>query len=147
MTICRTRNARLSLAFVFACLPLASADVTACGDKYIRLAARLGSGYTAEHRATILIYMPAGSVVPAAARKLRLRDSLERAGHHVAAVDRDADLETALRTRTYDVVLADAADAHAIQPKLLAASGRPTLVPVSTTVRANWTRRGSRPAA
>lgn len=130
MTSCCTRNARFSLAFVLACLPLASADVAACGDKYLRLAARLGPAYTAEHRATVLIYMPAGSVVPAAARRLRLRDSLERAGHRVDAVDRAADLETALRTRTYDMVLADAADAAAIQPKLLGAPGRPTLLPV-----------------
>lgn len=130
MTIWCTRNGRLSLAFVLACLPLASADVTACGDKYIRLAARLGPAYTAQHRANVLIYMPAGSVVPAAARKLRLRKSLERAGHRVAAVDRDADLTTALRTRTYDVVLADAADVDAIQAQLVPATGQPTLVPV-----------------
>ena len=130
MTICCSRRARLSLALVLACLATASADVTACGDKYIRLAARLGPAYTAEHQATILIYMPAGSVVPAAARKLRLRDSLERAGHRVDAVDREADLQTALRTRSYDVVLADAAGAQAIHPRLLAATGRPTLVPI-----------------
>jgi len=130
MTIRSRRNARLTLAFALASIATVSTELTACGDKYIRLAARLGPAYTAQHQATVLIYMPASSVVPAAARKLRLRDSLERAGHRVDAVDRAADLETALRTRPYDMVLADAADAAAIQPKLHAATGRPTLVPV-----------------
>lgn len=104
--------------------------VTACGDKYIRLAARLGPAYAAQRHAAVLIYMPQGSVVPAAARKLRLQDSLKRAGHRVEAVDREADLETALRTRTYDVVIADAAAAAVLTPALLAAPGRPTMVPV-----------------
>jgi hypothetical protein len=125
------RTVRFSLAIAVAFVTFASGrEVSACGDKYIRLAARLGPAYKAAHHAAVLIYMPQDSVVPAAARKLRLQDSLRRAGHRVEAVDRKADFETALRTRTYDVVLADAAAAGALAPTLLAAPGRPTMIPV-----------------
>ena len=130
MTSNRAGYVRFPLSLALACSLLASADVTACGDKYMRLAARLGPAYTAQHRASVLIYMPQDSIVPAAAKKLRLQDSLKRAGHHVEAVDREADLQTALRTRTYDVVIADAAAAATLAPTLIAASGRPTLVPI-----------------
>ena len=124
------RTTRFSVSVAVACVALASAEVTACGDKYLRLAARLGQAYNAEHHAAVLIYMPQGSVVPAAARKLRLQDSLRRAGHRVEAVDGEAELLTALRTRTYDVVIADGATAAAIAPALLTAPGRPTMVPI-----------------
>jgi len=109
---------------------LASADLTACGDKYIRLAARLGSAYVAEHPANVLIYMPPNSAVPAAARKLGLHDSFKRAGHHVYAITRESELEAALSARRYDVVVADAAAANALAPVLQRASGSPTLLPV-----------------
>jgi hypothetical protein len=124
------RHVLLSLSFAATCTMLASVDLAACGDKYLRLAARLGPGYVAEHRATVLIYMPADSVVPAAARRLGLQGSLKRAGHQVHAVDRKADLETALRTRAYDIVIADAAATAEITLTLARATGHPTLVPV-----------------
>jgi hypothetical protein len=124
------RKVVLSLSFAATCAVLASVDVSACGDKYIRLAARLGPAYVAEHQAIVLIYMPAGSVVPDAARKIGLHDSLKRAGHQVFTVGRDADLDTALRVRRYDIVIADAASAADITTRLQRAAGLPTLVPV-----------------
>ena len=43
---------------------------------------------------------------------------------------READLETALRVRSYDIVIADASSVDALTPKLERAPGHPTLVPV-----------------
>ena len=120
----------LSLLFAATCVAFASVDLSACGDKYIRLAARLGPAYVAEHQATILIYMPAGSVVPDAARKIGLHDSLKRAGHQVFTIGGDSNLDTALRVRRYDIVIADAASVQDITPRLQRAGGQPTLVPV-----------------
>lgn len=124
------RKVLLSLSFAATCTVLASVDVTACGDKYIRLASRLGPAYVAQAPATVLIYMPAGSVVPDAARKIGLHDSLKRAGHKVYTVGAKGDLDTALRVRTYDIVIADAAATEDITPRLQRAAGHPTLVPV-----------------
>jgi hypothetical protein len=109
---------------------LASADLTACGDKYIRLAGRLGPGYLAENPANVLLYMPEGSAVPAAARKLGLHDSFKRAGHHVFAITRQSDLDAALNARRYDIVVADAAAAQTLAPVLQRAPGHPTLLPL-----------------
>ena len=124
------RNLLLPVVFASVSIGLSSADLAACGDKYIRLAARLGPSYAAEHTATVLIYMPAGSIVPAAARKIGLHDTLKRAGHRVHAISNEADLEPALRGRRYDIVIADASSAATIVPVLERAPGRPSLVPV-----------------
>lgn len=127
------RRFLLSLSVAAIAVGSAGVELGACGDKYIRLAQRLGPAYTAEHAATVLIFMPQGSVVPAAAGKIGLHDSLRRAGHAVYAVTRAADLDAALNVRAYDIVIADAASADALSPRLQRANGRPTLVPVFHT--------------
>lgn len=127
------RRFLLSLSVAAIAVGSAAVDLAACGDKYIRLAQRLGPAYTAERAALVLIFMPEGSVVPAAAGKIGLHDSLRRAGHAVYAVTRAADLDAALKVRAYDIVIADAASADALSPILQRASGRPTLVPVFHT--------------
>ena len=124
------RRFMLSLSFAVMAIAVARIDLAACGDKYIRLAQRLGPGYTAQQAATVLIYMPQSSVVPAAASKIGLHDALRRAGHKVYSVTREDDLDSALRVRAYDVVIADAAWGNAMAPVLQRAAGRPTLVPV-----------------
>jgi hypothetical protein len=124
------RNALRTLTLVVACAALLSIDLQACGDKYLRLASRLGAGYRAEHPATVLIYMPPDSSVLAAAKALRLHDALRRARHQVHTVERSEDLTAALAARTYDIVLADASAATTLTPMLRRAVGRPSLVPV-----------------
>lgn len=115
------------------CTSLTAVDLSACGDKYLRTASRLGAAYEAEHRATVLIYMPRDSAAARPASRLGLRTTLERAGHHTDAVEGDADLDTTLSRRTYDIVIAD----HAMVPRISAAlghaHGRPTVVPIFHT--------------
>jgi len=119
-----------ALAFGVATTLLASVDLAACGDKYLRLATRLGPGYTAEHRATLLIYMPPGSAVPAAAKSLRLHEALKRAGHSVYTVENEADLATTLAKRPYDIVVVDGATVGTLASRLQRAPGRPSLIPI-----------------
>jgi hypothetical protein len=110
-----------------------SVDLSACGDKYLRLAARLGPAYRAEHRATVLIYMPAGSATTEVARSLRLHDALRRARHDVFSVDTEADLERTLATRRYHIVIADGSMAAALKTKLVSGANAPTLLPIFRT--------------
>ena len=141
------RTALSSILVAAVSMMLASADLTACGDKYIRLAARLGPGYTAENPANVLLYMTPDSGVPAAARKLGLHDSLKRAGHHVYAITQQSELEAALTARRYDIVVADAAAANTLASVLQRAPGRPTLLPVYDKMSAaelKEARRGQR---
>jgi hypothetical protein len=112
------------------CTSLASENVNACGDKYLRLAARLGPAYPAQHRASVLLYMPPESVVRAAASKIGLKRTLESAGHRVYTVEHAADLETTVRQRVYDIVIADGASAPDLKGRLAAAHGRPTVLPI-----------------
>lgn len=98
---------------IVACVLLAGSDLTACGDKMLRLGSRLGSGQVAAHRASLLIYMPSQSIVPDAAKKLKLQAALRRAGHRVHAVEHAADLEKAVSSGRYDIVIADVATASA----------------------------------
>lgn len=124
------RNSVLWSLAAVACSLSASVDLTACGDKYLRLANRLGPAYTAERQATVLLYTPSDSAAHAGARRLGLKGTLERAGHRVYAVEADADLEVTLQTRVYDVIIADTASAGVIGEKLARAAGKPTLLPI-----------------
>lgn len=98
---------------VAVCLLLAGSDLTACGDKMLRLGSRLGGGQVAAHRASLLIYMPSHSIVPEAAKKLKLQSALTRAGHRVHAVEHAADLDKAVSSGRYDIIIADVATAAA----------------------------------
>lgn len=124
------RRLSLSSCIVGMCVSLASSDVHACGDKYIRLAARLGPAYIAEHRATVLLYLPPDSAARAAASKIGLKRTLESAGHRVYTIENAADLGSAVSQRAYDIVIADAALTPELTQRLATVRGRPTLLPV-----------------
>ena len=119
----------LIMLLVVTGIALSPVDLSACGDKYLRLAARLGPSYRAAHRANVLIFMPQGSVVPKVARALGLRQTLGRAGHRVDAVESESELQKALRVRRYDIVIADAATTTALAASLQESPGSPTVVP------------------
>ena len=112
---------------------LTAIDLSACGDKYLRTASRLGAAYQAEHPGSVLIYMPPDSAAARPSSRLGLRSTLERAGHHVDAVERHADIQTALTRRTYDIVVADHALVPQVRAALAASHGRPTVVPIFHT--------------
>jgi hypothetical protein len=124
------RAGRFTLFMTALWITLSVVDLTACGDKFIRLAARLGSTYQARNRATVLLYLPPGSAAPVAAQSLKLKQRLEQAGHRVYAIDREADLQAALAVRPYDIVVADAPASAALSPLLQRAAGRPTFLPI-----------------
>ena len=118
---------------VTTCISLTAIDLSACGDKYLRTASRLGAAYTAEHPATVLIYIPGESAAARAASRLGLRPTLERAGHRVDAVERDADFATMVTRKTYDIVITDHADVAGVTTALARGRGRPTVVPMFHT--------------
>src|SRR5215212_1986708 len=83
----------------------------ACGDKLMMLGR--GIRFQSKHTpraASVLLYLPQNG----AGRPLtdpNLESALREAGHSVRAVTTPADLESALRGGTYDVVLANVTDA------------------------------------
>jgi hypothetical protein len=103
----------------------------ACGDK---LMLPLGNARFQEiyqvRPAAILAYVRQNSAVPGVVRELEQHSALRKAGHRVFVVDDLAKFEEALRTGTYDLVLADAADADSLEQQVRAAPSKPVLLPV-----------------
>ena len=105
-----------------------TADLSACGDKFLRLgrSARF-RGYAAVHPATILIYKPVNST-PSGIREFEAL--LRRAGHRPLAVENGSALSQALAAAEYDVVIADYGDAGKIRQELQSAASKPGLLPI-----------------
>ena len=127
------RNRSISFGLVAGCVLMASPQSDACGDKFLRMGRTLRISRAA-HPASILIYMRRDSVVPAAAKDLKLSTALKQAGHRIRAVEREDELAAELKSGTYDIVVADAGSGAAIQqlrsdkpkPRFLPLLNRPT---------------------
>ena len=87
----------------------------ACGDKLMMLGR--GIRFQSKHTpraAAVLLYLPE-SATGLTLTDPKLESALREAGHAVRAVTSSADLETALRSGTFDVVLANVTHAPELQ--------------------------------
>ena len=109
-------------------MTIASVDLGACGDKFLRVgrSARFRR-YAAVHPATILIYPPQNSTRRGIEE---LNALLKQAGHRPMAMNREAGIVGILAAARYDVVIADYADAPQIKPTLEAAPSKPEFLPI-----------------
>ena len=123
------RKCVLSLCVAVGFFLLASPETNACGDKFVRMGRALRTS-RAPHPASILIYMQPGSVVPAAAKDLRLSTALQQAGHRIRAVERENDLAAALESGAYDIVLGDASAGPVIRHMKTGSPQPPRFLPV-----------------
>jgi hypothetical protein len=104
----------LALVAIIAVVCQAGTPVHACGDKLMMLGR--GIRFQSKHTpraASVLIYLPAST-----ARSLtdpNLESALREAGHAVRAVTTSADLDSALQSGTFDVVLANVNDAPELE--------------------------------
>jgi hypothetical protein len=117
-----------ALALVIASSIHFSADLSACGDKFLRMgrSARF-KGYAAVHPASILIYKSATST---AAGVKEFEALLKRAGHKPLAVEHGAALAPVVAAGRYDVVIADYADTEKVKEALASAPSKPGLLPI-----------------
>ena len=118
----------LVVAVVAAAFASSSADLRACGDKFLRIgrSARY-RGYAAVHPSSILIYTPAGST-PAGIKEFEAL--LKRAGHRPVVVENGSPLSPAFTAAKFDVVIADFADTGKIKEELQSVSSQPGLLPI-----------------
>jgi len=116
------------VAVVAAAAASGSADVSACGDKFVRMgrSARF-KGYAAVHPVSILIYKPTNST-PAGIKEFQA--TLKRAGHKTVAVENGAGLSQILAAAKYDVVIAAYADAGKIKEELQSVPSNPGILPI-----------------
>ena len=103
-----------------------------CGDKFVVLGrgVRFGRAFAAKYPASILIYRNPASHMPAAVSEFRLEATLKTAGHKTQVVESPADLQRALASGKYDIVLADLADSPDVQKDAASAASKPSVVPV-----------------
>ena len=105
-----------------------STDLSACGDKFLRVgrSARFRR-YAAAHPAGILIYPPVNST---RAGIDELKALLKRAGHKPVVLDRTASASAALAASPYDVVIADYRDADRLKGDLQSSASKAALLPI-----------------
>ena len=116
------------VGIVTAAFASASADLGACGDKFLRIgrSARF-RGYAAVHPSSILIYTPA-SATPDGIKEFETL--LMRAGHKPVVVKNGSPLSPAFTTAKFDVVIADFADTGRIKEELQSVPSQPGLLPI-----------------
>ena len=125
-------RAKTVLAALTGVLLLCASWGDACGDKL--LVVGRGVKYSraggAMHTASILIYKNPSAPGGAVTGDAKFEESLKRAGHKVRAVVDAPDLDAALKSARYDLVLADPADSPNLEKKLASQPSKPTVVPV-----------------
>ena len=124
------RRILFSLALAVALLVQSPMPADACGDKLLVL----GRGVRFQSRHTpravsVLLYLPAATRGVGPLSDPKLESSLTEAGHKVRSVTSKEELNEALRSSQYDVVLTDLAAASDLQRALTADATNPVVVP------------------
>jgi len=86
----------------------------------------------ARHPAAVLLYLRAGSALPAAAKKMDLEATLRQAGHRVVTVSHAERLRGRLAAESYDFVLTDLPDAAQVAREAGSLPETPEIVPVAS---------------
>jgi hypothetical protein len=117
----------LVAGFLFTVRPLFG-----CGDKLVLLGRgiRFQRMLATKHPATILVYLNPGSGISSADREYQLRPLLKLAGHKPRTAATAAELTREIGSGTYDLILADYADAATLEKQLTVAKAKPALIPV-----------------
>ena len=124
---------RKASALLLAALGGAALEAQACGELMLRgLGTMRFHAFAHQTPASILLYSgtAAGSSALPAATDPRLYNGLKRVGHKVQAARGAGELEQALSTGRFDVMIAYANDMLAAKTQIANASPEPTLIPV-----------------
>ena len=111
-------------------LAIAVPHAFGCGDKYVAFGrgVRFQRAYAAAHPGAILVYANARSPLAAAQNRERLIGLLRMVGHRPQAVSTPQELQAAIATGEFEVVLADPAEARQVQSATEMGASHPTLV-------------------
>lgn len=116
-------------ALVAGALLLGRDVATGCGDKFVLL----GRGARVEHArfpSTVLIYMNPSSRIPAADKEFRLEATLKAAGHKARVAETEAEVQKALASGKYDLVLADVVDVPEMRKYAGVTASKPLVLPL-----------------
>ena len=123
------RSAVVGLVSLFV---IASSSVLACGDKFVVFGqgVRFQRAYAAAHPANILVFLTADSKWASPENRERLLTVLRMVGHRPQAVRTVDELQSAVATSNYDVVLTELGSVPVANEAIAGAKVRPTVVPM-----------------
>jgi hypothetical protein len=112
---------------VAAVIGSASADLNACGDKFLRAGrSAKNKGYASVFPSSILVYTP-----HATDKGMKAMETfLKKAGHKPVCLKKDAELTQALTAAKYDLVIADYANTSGLKDRFGSLSIDPGLLPM-----------------
>jgi len=102
---------------------------TGCGDKFVLI----GGGARVNRSkfpSRVLVFMNPGSRIPAAEKEFHVEATLAAAGHKPKVVESEAEVEKALASGQYDLVLADLADVPMLRKECSSIASKPAVLPL-----------------
>jgi hypothetical protein len=116
-------------------LLLSVTHLMGCGDKVHALGRAVRLRYASNHSASILLYLRTGSsTATTVSSDVSLQAALKNSSQVLNVVSDPGGLDQALSRGKYDLVVADAADAPAIEQQLQTMASRTVVVPVISQV-------------
>jgi hypothetical protein len=116
-------------ATVAGALALGQGVAAGCGDKFVLI----GGGARVNRSkfpSRVLVFMNPSSRVPAAEKEFHVEATLTAAGHKAKVVESEAEVEKALESGKYDLVLADVADVPGLRKQCGASVSKPAVLPL-----------------
>ena len=116
-------------AAVAGALTLAGGIAFGCGDKFVLI----GGGarvMRSKYPSRVLVFMNPASRVPAAEKEFHVEATLTAAGHKAKVVESEAEVQKALESGKYDLVLADTADVPELRKRCGVAASKPAVLPL-----------------
>jgi hypothetical protein len=124
-----SRRVFAMVATVAGALALGQSVAAGCGDKFVLVngAARVNRS---KFPSRVLVFMNPSSRVPAAEKEFHVEATLTAAGHKAKVVESEAEVQKALETGKYDLVLADVADVPELRKQCGASASKPAVLPL-----------------
>ena len=110
-------------------LILGSGVAAGCGDKFVLLGAGARINRS-KFPSRVLVYMNPNSRIPAAEKQFHVEAMLTAAGHKAKLVESPAEVQKAIESGKYDLVLADVADVPELRKEAGAAASKPSILPL-----------------
>src|SRR5512143_2084345 len=124
-----SRRVLVIAAAVAGVLALGQGAAAGCGDKFVLLSggARVNRS---KYPSRVLVFMNPGSRVPAAEKEFHVEATLTAAGHKAKVVESEAEVQKALDSGKYDLVLADYTDVPELRKRCGTAPSKPAVLPL-----------------
>jgi hypothetical protein len=119
----------VAAAIAAGALTLGPSVAAGCGDKFVLIggSARVNRS---KFPSRILVFMNPASRIPAAEKEFHVEATLAAAGHKAKVVESEAEVQKALASGKYDLVLADFTDVPELRKQCGASASKPAVLPL-----------------